>query len=152
MPEVAKAGIEAITRKSKIEALSYTADAFAMLAMGNLAGAATMFGAAAKKGLVAGAAGIAIQAVENAVSSREESLLPGAGLGGDMGGSIGATSSPRGMGRGAASVVKTGPQVINNYISLNYSIDGDYNTFEGANTPAEEIQDMLDQGFIQVAV
>lgn len=146
--EVAKSVIENRARQAKIDALSYAADALAALAMGDFRAAATFSLAAAKKGLIAGAAGIATALIEREAIEREEGILgqqeqfPPPELGRP-------TPIADVTARGAARTVRAAHQTNNFYINLVHNIDGDYIVTE-EKTDAQLIQDMIDEGVVMV--
>ncbi len=146
--EVAKAGIAALTRKAKIEAASYAADALALAAQGNFAGAAAMAGAAVKKGAIVGLGAIASGLIDRYVQGREQALTERIDTEPALGGGGGAGTSRGGYKQGVARTVRTGPQVIHYYITITNNVAGDYNVSEGDQTDAEQIQELLDSGAV----
>jgi hypothetical protein len=147
--QAAKAAIGALVAKAKVEAQMYAADALYLLATGQVGAAATMAAAAAKKGAVIGAAGIAQALIEREVAEREAELtdridtMPAEGGGGAVGGRGTRT-------KGSASTVRTGNQVNNFYIMLINNVDGDYVTHDGDATAPEQIQDLFNEGVVQI--
>jgi hypothetical protein len=149
--EVAKVSIAALTRKAKIEALSYAADALALLAQGNIAGAATMAAAAAKKGAIVGAGALAAGLIEREVVAREQALTERIDtMPWDQGGRGDVAGGARTRSRGSASTIRTGNQVNNFYIQISNNVAGDYNISEGELTDADQIQALFNEGLVQI--
>jgi hypothetical protein len=83
------------------------------------------------------------------VASREEALTGRIDTMPAMAGGLEETTT-RGLRRGSASTVRTGPQVNNFFINITNEIAGDYNINEGQLTDAEQIQEMLTQGEVVI--
>lgn len=143
--EVAKAGIQALTRKAKIEALSYAADALALLAQRDFAGAATMAKAALGKGAIAGAAGLANAVIDREVGQREQALIGESTGIDDTFDSGGRPASER---TGIARTVRTAPMTNNFNIILTNQIQGDYIIQDGDQNTAEQILEVFESGLV----